>query len=98
MLVFLIYVDNKLIYFTGDTNQTEAMLDFPSLNIDYCLLPIDGVFNMGPKEAIKCAKVIKAKKYIPIHTRLGVLFDEEIAKEFKYSDRLIMHPNDEIEL
>lgn len=56
------------IYILGDTSKIPEMADFAKENITYALLPIDGVYNMGPEEASECASIIGAKYDIPIHT------------------------------
>ena len=66
--------------------------------LDYALLPIDGVYNMGPDEAAKCAEQIQAKYVIPVHMAPGELFDMEKAEQLNVENRLILQPGQEIEL
>lgn len=66
--------------------------------IDYALLPIDGVYNMGPEEASECAKIISAKHCIPIHMNVGTLFDEEKAEAFHAKGKIVLKPDVEINL
>lgn len=96
---YVITLDGIKLYASGDTSTTEEMKTLlPKYNLDYALLPIDGIYNMGPKEASKCAKIIGAKHNIPIHMKPGKLFDKNIAEQFNIKNRMIMQPGDEIEL
>ena len=95
---YIIATDGIKIYAAGDTSKTEQMKTFAEKNIDYALFPTDGKFNMGMKEAADCAKIIGAKQNIPIHMSPGKLFDRERAEKFDAPDRLILEPNQEIEL
>lgn len=96
---YVIQVDGVKIYAAGDTSTTEYMSTHLSKeDIDYALLPIDGFYNMDAKESEKCAEIIGAKYAIPIHTKPGELFDENVAEKFYPSNRLIVKPGEEIEL
>lgn len=95
---YIFLLDGKKIYCAGDTSTTAEMGKMASLNLDYALLPIDGIYNMGPIEAGKCAATIGAKKVIPIHMAPGALFDRSKAEEFQAENRLILAPGEEIEL
>ncbi|MDP3176576.1 MAG: MBL fold metallo-hydrolase [Spirochaetaceae bacterium] len=67
-LGFLIEIDGKKIYHAGDTSYIPEMEALAPRGIDIALLPCDGVFNMGPEEASKCAEAIKPARLIPIHS------------------------------
>lgn len=96
---FLISADGVKIYASGDTSKTEFMADRLSHeNVDYALLPTDGVYNMGPEEASECAKIIGAKHAIPIHMKVGELFDEEKAEAFRAVGKIVLKPGEEINL
>lgn len=96
---FLITVDNLKIYAAGDTSETRYMSgQLAKEIIDYALLPIDGIYNMDPKEASKCAKIIGAKHSIPIHMKPGELFDENKAKAFHADGKIVLKPGVEINL
>lgn len=62
---FIITIENKRIYFAGDTDFIPEMKTFE--NIDYALLPIGGTYTMDEQEAVKAAIAIKPKVIIPIH-------------------------------
>lgn len=95
---YILALDGIKVYALGDTSITEEMKEYPSLSIDYALLPMDGVYNMGPEEASKCADLIGARHAIPIHMAPGMLFDEHKAEQFKAKNRLIVKDGEEIEL
>lgn len=95
---YILTLDGLKLYATGDTSTTEEMKDFPSLHIDYVLLPMDGVYNMDPAEASKCAELIGAKHAIPIHMAPGALFEEKKAAMFTAKNRLIVKAGEEIKL
>lgn len=96
---FLISVDSLKIYAAGDTSETRYMSQrLAKETVDYALLPIDGVYNMGPKEASECAKIIGAKHSIPIHMIPGELFDEKKADAFYADGRIVLKPDMEIDL
>lgn len=94
---FLISVDGLRIYGAGDTSKTDFMAQrLAKEKIDYALLPIDGIYNMGPGEASECAKIIGARHSIPVHMKPGVLFDVKMAGKFQCSGRLILKPGMEV--
>ena len=95
---YIITVDGIKIYHAGDTSKIDAMDSFAEKSIDYALLPCDGVFNMNAKEAAECAKIINAKHNIPIHTKVGELFNLAIAESFDAPNRLIVNAGEEIVL
>jgi L-ascorbate metabolism protein UlaG (beta-lactamase superfamily) len=74
------------------------MAGFAARELDWALLPMDGVYNMGPAEAAECARIIKAKHNIPIHMKPGELFDRSIAEAWEGPDKVIVEPGQEIEL
>lgn len=62
---FIINIDNKRIYFSGDTDFIPEMKDIR--DIDIALIPIGGTFTMDINEAIEAAISVKPKFVIPIH-------------------------------
>jgi len=95
---YIIAIDGIKVYAAGDTSTTEQMATFPEREIDYALLPCDGVYNMKLEEAAVCAERIGAKVNIPIHMKPGALFDREIAESFDAPNRLIVEAGEEIAL
>ena len=70
------------------------MEELAKMDIDYAFLPIDGIYNMGPEEATRCANIIKPKHLIPYHMKPGMLFD--IAQDMKvsYEHSMLVRPGD----
>ncbi|MGE5677674.1 MAG: MBL fold metallo-hydrolase [Pseudomonadota bacterium] len=95
---YMLAFDGIRLYASGDTSETEEMKGYPGLGIDYALLPIDGIYNMDPVEATRCAELIGAKHVIPIHMAPGELFDQKQAERFTAKNRLIVKAGEEIEL
>ena len=95
---YIVTVDGITIYASGDTSKTEQMNSFSERNIDYALLPGDGIFNMNLAESAECAKIIGAKHNIPIHLKPGALFSQKRAEKWDGPNRLILAPGEEIEL
>lgn len=65
---YILEFDGIKLYHAGDTSKIDEMNNLKDKSITYALLPIDGVYNMGPEEASQCADIINAKYSIPIHT------------------------------
>ena len=95
---YILTVDGKTIYFAGDTSETDQMPTLASIKLDWALLPIDGVYNMGPEEAARCAELIGAAHVIPVHMKPGALFDASMAEAFQAPGRVILQPGEEIQL
>jgi len=66
---FIITIDGIKVYASGDTSTTKQMGEFAAQELDYALFPGDDFYNMGPKEAAECAKLINAKHNILIHVK-----------------------------
>ena len=62
---FIIEVENKRIYFCGDTDFIPEMYSLD--NIDLALLAVGGTYTMNYEEAAKAVKAIKPKIAIPMH-------------------------------
>ena len=92
---YVLELDGKKIYCAGDTSATADMDNkLPKLGLDYAFLPVDGVYNMGPKEASHCAKVIKTKVAFPIHndpqsTKTFESYDTNLA-EFEHPGKVVL--------
>lgn len=80
------------IYHCGDTSKTEEMPALAAMNIDLALLCMDGQYNMNALEAKECAAIIKAKKYIPIHT-----MNADISA-FDIPEKIVLDPGESLEL
>jgi len=95
---YIVTLDGVKIYASGDTSKTEQMKTFAELELDYAILPGDGVFNMGLKEAAECARLIGAKHNIIIHLKPGALFDRKKADEWDAPNKVIVEPGEEIDV
>lgn len=93
---FIMTVDGITLYGAGDTNYYPEMESFNDL--DYALLPVDGIYNMSAQEASRCAHVIDSRYFIPIHTSPTQLYDEDIAKSFKSPHALYIKPGVRLKL
>ncbi len=62
---YIINVEHKRIYFSGDTDLIPDMKDIS--NIDIAIVPIGGIFTMNLNEAIEAMLSIKPKMVIPVH-------------------------------
>jgi L-ascorbate metabolism protein UlaG (beta-lactamase superfamily) len=64
----LLTIDGKTIYHAGDTGLFSDMKLIGERNsIDIAFLPIGDNYTMGPEDAAYAAKLLNAKKVIPIH-------------------------------
>lgn len=73
---FILTIEGKMIYHTGDTEFIPEMQQFGP--VDLALLSIGGSFTMSVDEAVQAAKAINPKIVIPIHNHNN---DPEIFKE-----------------
>ena len=64
---FVIELDGKRIYHSGDTALHADMALLADENIDLALLPIGDVYTMGPADALRATKMIQPKMVIPMH-------------------------------
>lgn len=95
---YILTVDQISVYAAGDTSETDQMETLKIRNLDWALLPIDGIFNMDAAEASQCAALIGAKHTIPIHMMPGKLFDRSRAESFNVSGRVILMPGETVTL
>lgn len=65
---FVIEMDEKTIYHAGDTGIFSDMTLIGEINaIDLALLPIGDNFTMGIEDAARAARMLKAKRVVPMH-------------------------------
>ncbi|KLO24572.1 MULTISPECIES: metal-dependent hydrolase [unclassified Marinitoga] len=64
---FIVKIDGKKIYHSGDTGLTKDMELLDLENIDLAFLPIGGNFVMDVEDAVIAAKMIKPKIVVPFH-------------------------------
>jgi L-ascorbate metabolism protein UlaG (beta-lactamase superfamily) len=95
---YIITIDRRKIYASGDTSRTKQMEKFHYLKLDYAIFPGAGILSMGLKEAAECARLIGAKHNIIIHLMPGALFSRKKANKWDAPDKLILEPGQEIVL
>lgn len=95
---FLVKVDGKALYFSGDTNKLESMRDLEKEHADWAFFCTDGEYNMSAEEASECAALVKAKRSVPVHTHVGMLFDDKVAERFHASGKTVVHPGETVAL
>ncbi|MCQ6961000.1 metal-dependent hydrolase [Mucilaginibacter aquariorum] len=64
---FVIYSEDKAIYFAGDTALTYDMKLLEDENLSWAILPIGDNYTMGADDAIKAAAFVNCKNVIGIH-------------------------------
>jgi len=94
---YIITLNKVKVYASGDTSTTKQMETFINMELDYALLPGDGVFNMGLEEAAECAKLIGAKHNSIIHLIPGMSV-RKAAEKWGAPNKLILEPGQEIDL
>jgi len=102
---FLIEMDGKKIYHSGDTGLFGDMELIGTLNtIDLALLPIGDNFTMGPEDALEAVKMLKPKAVIPMHYNTWPLIEQD-PNQFKASVELatttkviILNPGESTEI
>ncbi|MCL2663994.1 MAG: MBL fold metallo-hydrolase [Defluviitaleaceae bacterium] len=94
---YIITIDGKKIYASGDTSTTGQMKTFSDLNLDCALFPGDGFFNMGPAEAAECARMVGAKKNILIHLKPGESYRKK-GEKWDAPNKMILEPGNEAEI
>ncbi len=97
---FLLEVDGKKIYHSGDTGLTYDMCLLEDEKVDVALIPIGGNFTMDIADAIRAVKMIKPAMVIPMHYNTFDIIKCD-PEEFKtlaqeYSDILILKPGEKI--
>jgi L-ascorbate metabolism protein UlaG (beta-lactamase superfamily) len=98
---FVLDIHGITIYHSGDTGKIPEMDALAALGLDYAMLCIDGVYNMGPVDAAEVAQTIQAKHAIPIHIAPSGSSEQQKQQkidEFVPSTRLILKEGDEIYL
>ncbi|GAB6189384.1 metal-dependent hydrolase [Marinitoga arctica] len=100
---FIIEIDNKKIYHSGDTGLTKDMELLKLENIDVAFLPIGGNFVMDIEDAIIAAKIINPKIVIPFHYNTWEIInaDANIFKERVENLKIkcdILKPGDFLEI
>ncbi|MFA4885102.1 MAG: metal-dependent hydrolase [Desulfotomaculaceae bacterium] len=78
---FIINLDGKTIYHSGDTGLFGDMELVGRLSkIDLAMLPIGDNFTMGPEDALEAVKMLKPKMMIPMHYNTWPLIAQDPQK------------------
>lgn len=93
---YIINVENKRIYFSGDTDLIPDMKDIR--DIDIAIIPIGGIFTMNINEAIEAMLSIKPKLVIPVHHLKENPLEFKMKLEQMGIDVLVMAIGEEKEL
>jgi L-ascorbate metabolism protein UlaG (beta-lactamase superfamily) len=72
-------VDNKRLYFAGDTALFSDMRLIADTMIDVAFLPIGDNFTMGPEEAITATKWLNPRAVFPIHYNTFDVIYQDVA-------------------
>ncbi|MCK6603913.1 MAG: metal-dependent hydrolase [Ignavibacteriaceae bacterium] len=79
----LLFIDDKIIYHTGDTGLFYDMKLIGEMNrIDYMLLPIGDNFTMGIDDAVKAVELASPEVAVPIHYNTFPMINQD-PEEFK---------------
>lgn len=70
----------KTIYFAGDTGLFGDMALIGEEGLDLAVLPIGDHFTMGPDDAVRAAKFLKAKAVTPCHYNTFPAVEQDGAK------------------
>lgn len=64
---FVVRFGGKTVYFAGDTSLFLDMQLIGEEGLDVAVLPIGDQFTMGPQDALRAAKMLRAGTVIPCH-------------------------------
>ncbi len=79
-LGFIITLENKTVYYAGDTDLIPEMNTFPQ--IDLAILPVSGKYVMDAEEAANATQIIQPRIAMPCHYN-AIIGTEEDAIKFK---------------
>ena len=102
---FVVNIGGLNIYYAGDTALfSDMQLIGQRDKIDYAVLPIGDNYTMGIEDAAQAAKLLGAKKIIPVHYNTWPVIEQD-AQEFKVlaeketqAEVLIVEPGETLEL
>ena len=93
---YVLDIDGYKLYHSGDTSNIEEMKQLESMKINYALICMDGYYNMGPKEAMLVAEVIKAKYVMPIHSSPKDSYSQKNVDAFMLDNKVVVEPGHSI--
>ena len=87
------------LYHAGDTGLITEMAGLAARNLNYALLPMDGIYTMSPEQATQAAAQINAVHTIPIHTMPPPdTYSDAIVARFTVPSKFVVHPGETIAL
>ena len=93
---YVLKLENKTIYFAGDTALTMEMKLLAELyNLDYAILPIGGNYTMDVDDAIIATKYIDCDTVIGVHYNTFPVIEidtEEALAKFKRENKVLLLP------
>jgi len=95
---YLLVFDGITLYYSGDTSRLPEMARWASYGIDWALICCDGFYNMNTEEAARSAALMGAKRVVPVHTSKDGIYDDTVARSFRYKDVVVATPGDTIAL
>lgn len=75
----ILTTNDATIYFAGDTGLFLDMQLIADHGLDVAVLPIGDNYTMGPEDAVKAAKFLKAKHVVPCHFDTWPLIAQDAA-------------------
>ena len=64
---FILFLEDKKLYFAGDTALFGDMQFIGDQGLDLAVLPIGDLFTMGPEDALLAVKMLRPKHVLPAH-------------------------------
>ncbi|HHS49487.1 MAG TPA: metal-dependent hydrolase [Desulfurella acetivorans] len=98
---FVVELDGKKFYHSGDTGLFLDMQLIGENGLDLAILPIGDNFTMGIKDAVKAVEFLKPKKVLPIHYNTWDIISvdpQEFKQAVKNSEVVILKPNETLNL
>lgn len=101
---FIVRFGGKTMYFAGDTGLFGDMALIGEEGLDLAVLPIGDNFTMGPDDAVRAAKLLKAKAVVPGHFNTFPLVEQDGAKfvadieAATDSKGILLQPGESVEL
>lgn len=101
---FVVRFGGKTVYFAGDTCLFGDMALIGEEELDVAVLPIGDHFTMGPKDAVRAAKLLNATQVVPCHFNTFPPIQQDPAS-FKQeleaatdSTGIVLQPGESVEL
>jgi len=100
----LLTIQDKRLYFAGDTGLFYSMRLIGEEGIDLAILPIGDNFTMGPEDALRAVRLLKPRVVMPVHYDTFEVIEQDpnawarrIQNETS-TQTIVPNPGDEIEI